>query len=252
MITHGSLFSGIGGFSLGFQRAGIKTVWQVEIKPFCREVLQKNFPDARRYNNVKEVGAHNLETVDVITGGFPCQDISQAGKRAGIKDGTRSGLWFEYARIIRELRPKYVVVENVSRLLRDGIETVLGDLAEIGYDAEWECIRAADVGAPHRRERIFIVAYPHRDGRKRRCVYNGPWLQASETPRLWESFRTTERRVWLTTGCGLYGDDDGVSRRLDEDRGSALGNTVLPQIAEVIGRRIKDDYEHSLVAPASL
>lgn len=244
MITHGSLFSGIGGFSLGFQRAGIQTVWQVEINPFCRQVLQKNFPNVKRHSDVKEVGEHNLETVDVITGGFPCQDISQAGKRAGIKEGTRSGLWFEYARIIKELRPKYAVIENVSRLLRDGIERVLTDLAEIGYDAEWECIRASDVGAPHRRERIFIVAYPYRDGWERRRIYDGPWLQASETPQLWESFRTTEREIWLKTGCGLYGDDDGLSRRLDEDRGSALGNTVLPQIAEIIGRKIVEDYEN--------
>ena len=245
MITHGSLFSGIGGFSLGFQRAGIKTLWQVELKPFCQQVLKKNFPEARRHTDVKEVGKHNLESVDIITGGFPCQDISQAGKRAGIKDGTRSGLWFEYARIIRELRPKYVVVENVSRLLRDGIGQVLGDMAEIGYDAEWECIPASRMDAPHRRERIFIVAYPHRDGRERRRIYNGPRLQASETPRLWKSFRTTERSIWLTTGCGLYGDDDGVPRRLDADRGSALGNTVLPQITEIIGRRIVADMKAS-------
>src|SRR5208337_2713748 len=210
--------------------------------PFCRQVLQKNFPEARRYNDVKEVGKDNLAAVDVISGGFPCQDISQAGKRAGIKDGTRSGLWLEYARIICELRPKYVVVENVSRLLRAGIEQVLSDLGEIGYDAEWECIRAADMGAPHRRERIFIVAYPRRSRWERRRIYNGTWLQASVPPRLWESFRTTERHLWLTSQCGLYGDDDGISRRLDADRGSALGNSVLPQIAEILGRKIKEDF----------
>jgi DNA (cytosine-5)-methyltransferase 1 len=237
-ITHGSLFSGIGGFSLGFQRVGIKTLWQVELKPFCRQVLAKHFPGAERFTDVKLVGKHNLKVVDIISGGFPCQDISQAGKQAGIKVGTRSGLWFEYARIIDELRPKFAVIENVARLVNRGLQQVLDDLAEIGYNAEWDCIRASDMGAPHRRERVFVIAYPNRDGRERGRIYDGPWIQASDTPWLWESFRTTEHSVWLKTQCGLYGDDDGVSRRLDPDRGSALGNTVLPQIAEIIGRRI--------------
>ena len=159
-LTHGSLFAGIGGFDLGFQRAGIKTVWQVEIDAYCRAVLASHFPDAQRFDDVRTVGGHNLPRVDILSGGFPCQDISNAGKRAGI-DGERSGLWSEYARIIRELRPRYVVVENVAALLGRGMGRVLGDLAACGYDAEWQSIRASDVGAPHRRERIWIVAYPN-------------------------------------------------------------------------------------------
>ncbi|ADV83852.1 DNA cytosine methyltransferase [Terriglobus saanensis] len=159
-FTVGSLFAGIGGIDLGFERAGFRTVWQVEINPYCQRVLAKNFPHAERYADIRECGAHNLKPVDVIVGGFPCQDISNAGKRAGIT-GERSGLWGEYARIVRELRPRFVFVENVAALLGRGMGTVLGDLAEIGYDAEWEIVSAADVGAPHLRERIWIVAYPN-------------------------------------------------------------------------------------------
>jgi site-specific DNA-cytosine methylase len=171
-LRHGSLFTGIGGFDLGFERAGIKTVWQVEIDGYCRKVLARHFPDAERFGDIRECGARNLGRVDVLSGGFPCQDISNAGKRAGI-DGERSGLWSEYARIIRELRPRYVVVENVAALLGRGMERVLGDLAACGYDAEWQSIRASDVGAPHRRERIWIVAYPF-GGRVREQSILGP------------------------------------------------------------------------------
>ena len=167
-MKHGSLFSGIGGFDLGFERASIETVWQVEIDEYCRRVLARRFPSAKRYVDIRDCCGiqgphtchrkHHLTWVDILSGGFPCQDISNAGKRAGI-DGDRSGLWSEYARIIRELRPRNVVVENVAALLGRGMERVLGDLATCGYDAEWQSIRASDVGAPHRRERIWIVAY---------------------------------------------------------------------------------------------
>lgn len=155
----GSLFSGIGGLELGLEWAGVgRAVWQVERDEWCRGILARHWPDAERFDDVLSVGARNLAPVDLICGGFPCQDLSFAGKGAGLS-GARSGLWFEYARIVRELRPRFVVVENVSALLARGVDTVLGDLAEAGYDAEWRCIRASDVGAPHRRERLFIVAY---------------------------------------------------------------------------------------------
>jgi DNA (cytosine-5)-methyltransferase 1 len=163
--TMGSLFAGIGGFELGFTRAGFDVSWEVEIDPYCQKVLAKNFPEAERFGDIRECGSHNLKPVDVICGGFPCQDISNAGLRAGIT-GERSGLWKEYARIIRELRPRFVLVENVAALLGRGMGVVLGDLAEIGYDAEWTVISAADVGAPHLRERIWIVAYPRGEGRR--------------------------------------------------------------------------------------
>jgi DNA (cytosine-5)-methyltransferase 1 len=158
-LTIGSLFSGIGGLELGLERAGLgPVVWQVEREPYCRAVLAKHWPDAVRHDDVCTVGADTLAPVDVICGGFPCQDISDAGKKVGI-GGERSGLWSEYARIVRELRPRYVVVENVAALLRRGIERVLGDLAESGYDAEWDCVPAAAVGAPHIRDRLFVVGY---------------------------------------------------------------------------------------------
>lgn len=160
-MTIGSLFAGIGGLELGLERAGLgPTIWQVEQDAYCRSVLAKHWPDAdRSVTDVCEAGAANLERVDLICGGFPCQDLSYAGKGAGL-DGARSGLWFEYLRIIRELRPRFVVVENVAALLARGMDVVLGTLAESGYDALWTSLRASDVGAPHRRERLFIVAYP--------------------------------------------------------------------------------------------
>lgn len=166
----GSLFAGIGGFDLGFERAGMQTAWQVERDAYCRAVLARHFPEASRFEDVREVGAHNLEAVGLICGGFPCQDLSPAGRGAGL-DGARSGLWSELARIVCELRPRYVVVENVPALLtgkgkrwdRAPAGRVLGDLAEAGYDAEWAVLSAREFGAPHLRKRVWIVAYPARD-----------------------------------------------------------------------------------------
>jgi DNA (cytosine-5)-methyltransferase 1 len=158
MATHGSLFSGIGGIDLGFEWAGIDTLWQVEIDPYCRNLLEMRFPNAARYEDVNKVGSHNLQPVDIISGGFPCQDISYAGKGAGI-DGSRSGLWSQLHRVIGELRPRFALIENVPALLKRGLDRVLSDLADIGYDAEWQVISAKDVGAPHLRKRVWIVAY---------------------------------------------------------------------------------------------
>ena len=160
----GSLFSGIGGLELGLEWAGVgHTVWQVERDPFCRSVLERHWPNAKRFDDVRTVGATNLEPVDVICGGFPCQDISYAGKGLGLA-GERSGLWYEFARIVGEMGPRFVVVENVAALITRGIGDVLGTLSDLGYDAQWRTIRASDVGAPHRRERIFIVAHSHKLG----------------------------------------------------------------------------------------
>jgi site-specific DNA-cytosine methylase len=171
----GSLFSGIGGLELGLEWAGVgRTAWQVEQDLFCQAVLAHHWPDAKRYNDVREVGAHNLEPVDVICGGFPCQDISYAGKGAGLA-GARSGLWYEFARIIGELGPQYVVVENVAALFTRGIDAVLGTLAEAGYERfdlddnadrrawrarqEWLGMAAADQdGIPGRKSVAFLKA----------------------------------------------------------------------------------------------
>jgi DNA (cytosine-5)-methyltransferase 1 len=161
-LSVGSLFAGVGGFDLGLERAGMRSVWQCEIDPYCQRVLEKHWPDVLRVRDVRDIGAGSVPGVDVLCGGFPCQDISLAGKGAGL-DGARSGLWFEYARIIRELRPRYVIVENVPALRSRGLDRVLGDLAACGFDAEWDCIPASAVGAPHQRDRIWLVAYPNTD-----------------------------------------------------------------------------------------
>jgi len=176
VIRIGSLFSGIGGLELGIEAAlsehGIKhhVAWQVERDPFPRSILAMHWPSAdRTVEYVTLASGSNLAPVDLICGGFPCQDLSYAGKGAGL-EGERSGLWSEYRRIVCELRPQIVIMENVAALLTRGVERVLGDLAALGYDARWRCVRASDVGAPHRRERLFIVAYAHgirRDGRAR-------------------------------------------------------------------------------------
>lgn len=160
----GSLFAGIGGFDLGLERAGFQTAWFCEQDEFCQRVLAKHWPDVPCYPDIRELKGSDVEPVEILCGGFPCQDLSYAGRGAGI-EGERSGLWSEYARLVGELRPRYVLVENVPALLTRGLGRVLGDLAALGYDAEWDCIPASAVGAPHRRDRIWIVAYPSSEGR---------------------------------------------------------------------------------------
>lgn len=174
----GSLFSGIGGLELGLELAGVgEPVWFVEIDPYAQAVLKKHWSEAKIYGDIKTVDFTKLERVDILTGGPPCTDISIAGKRAGVKSDTRSGLWREYFRAISELRPRYVVVENVAastqpfldehgRIIEQAaIATFLGDLATVGYNAFWSCIPASAVGAPHRRDRILIIAYPDSERR---------------------------------------------------------------------------------------
>jgi DNA (cytosine-5)-methyltransferase 1 len=162
-MTFGSLFTGIGGLDLGFERAGLRPAWMCEADPFCRRVLAKHWPAVPCYDDVRALGAiprREVPTpVDALIGGFPCQDVSNAGARRGIRRGERSSLWFQFERLIGELGPRYVVVENVTGLFVRGIDDVLGGLAALGYDAEWAVIRAADVGAPHRRARVFIIAW---------------------------------------------------------------------------------------------
>lgn len=153
-----SLFSGIGGIDLGLERAGFTIVAHSEIDQYASRVLAKHWPGVPNVGDITKADWSDwVGHVDVIAGGFPCQDISLAGKGAGI-EGSRSGLWSEYARVVRVLRPRYVIVENVAALLSRGLDRVLGDLASLGYDAWWDCIPAASVGAPHRRDRVFIVA----------------------------------------------------------------------------------------------
>ena len=161
MITIGSLFSGIGGFELGLERAipNSTTIWQVEQKKYCHTILSKHWPDAKIYDDVRDITKDNVSPVDILCGGFPCQDISIAGKQGGIH-AEKSGLWWEMLRIISELRPRVAVLENVPNIIRLGGLDVLGSLASIGYNAEWTIISARMFGAPHLRKRWFCVCYP--------------------------------------------------------------------------------------------
>lgn len=163
-MTFGSLFAGIGGMDLGLERAGLTCKWQVEIDDYARRVLAKHWPNVRRHDDVRTFPVDDGTdwTVDLIAGGFPCQDISYSGKGVGIT-GKRSGLWSEFARIVHSLRPSYVLVENVAALRSRGMDTVLGELASCGYDAEWQSLPAAAFGAPHIRDRVFILAYANRE-----------------------------------------------------------------------------------------
>jgi DNA (cytosine-5)-methyltransferase 1 len=156
-MKFGSLFPGIGGFDLGLERAGMSCQWQVEIEDYPIKILERHWPEVHRERDIKDCSGENLEPVDLICGGFPCQDISVAGAGAGLA-GERSGLWYEMHRIIGDIKPRWVVVENVAALLSRGMDVVLRDLSTIGYDCEWHVIPASAVGAPHRRERVWIIA----------------------------------------------------------------------------------------------
>jgi DNA (cytosine-5)-methyltransferase 1 len=303
------LFSGIGGFSLGLEKSGnFETAAFCEIEPYCRAVLKKHWPNVTVYEDVKELSKERLAAdglaIDAICGGFPCQDISTAGRGAGLS-GERSGLWFEFHRLIKEIKPQVAIIENVSALRSRGLDEVLRSLAEIGYDAEWHCIPASAVGAHHQRDRVWIMAYPNSaqcqgDGLSSGIhpKYFGAWygnLEASSLAdtnnQLWRSEspissgeRTGSRDQLGWSGSemanptslgpqrqGMYGrpinpetDQDwetnwsinggkGTSRVWDTepdvgrvahgvpnrvDRLRALGNAVVPQIPEMIGREI--------------
>lgn len=268
-----SLFAGIGGFDLGLERTGgFKTVAFCEIDPFAGRTLRKHWPDSPLYSDVRGLTADILKRdeiyVDVIVGGFPCQDVSSAGHLAGL-EGERSGLWSEYARLIGELRPRYVIVENVANLLNLGMDRVLGDLAALGYDAEWHCIPASGVGALHRRDRIWIVAYPERNAGVERhdaSVLRGRPSKAKQARLGRGALADAERRglqgrheqragptAIIPAAYGRYcgGGEFGEAWRIEPDVGrvaygvpdgmdrlKALGNAVVPQIPELIGRAI--------------
>jgi DNA (cytosine-5)-methyltransferase 1 len=227
-----SLFSGIGGIDLGLERAGMKTVGFCEQDLFCKLILTKHWPGVPIFNDVRtvtaELVAQHCGRVDVIAGGFPCQDISYAGRGGGVENGTRSGLWREFARVVRLVRPEYVIVENVPALRGRGLGVVLSDLAAAGFDSEWDCIPAAAVRSPQRRDRIFVVSYLNRDrceGRPRGFIF--------ETGR--EELARFRRRGWAVEPHVVrmaYGFSGVV------DRIKGLGNSVVPQVAEFVGRQV--------------
>ena len=233
------LFSGIGGFSLGLERAGMQTVAFCEIEPYPRAVLRKHWPNVPCYDDIRTLTADRLRAdgivPNVICGGFPCQDISTAGLGAGINKDTRSGLWEEYARLIGEIRPQYVIVENVAALLGRGLERVLGDLAQIRYDAEWHCIPASYIGAWHRRDRVWLVAYPDKDSGQQGFATGSILGQRNLHEQSQRSFTRWPGRSNLPKSR-ICGRNDGVPAVVD--RIAALGNAVIPQIPEIIGRAI--------------
>lgn len=268
-LTFGSLFAGIGGFDLGFERAGMRCEWQVEIDPYCQRVLAKHWPNVRRWDDVRTFPpAEGDWRVDVICGGFPCQDISYAGRGAGLA-GKRSGLWYEYARIVGDLGPRFIVVENVAALADRGLDAILGTFADLGFDAEWGVVPASAFGSPQYRERLFLLAYTQCDGRNNHETAGiaGAVCRSSEaTCGHWPAEATNAgsslqgvsaganplesrgddrlhfvRAPWQFHGAWRNEPDlvrvvDGVPDGLDRLHG--LGNAVVPQVAEWIGRRI--------------
>lgn len=236
MITLGSLFSGIGGFELGLERAipGLETIWQVEQEKFCKKVLNKHWPNAEIFDDVKTVGKHNLKPVDIICGGFPCQDISTAGKQGGIY-AEKSGLWWEFHRIISELQPRIAVMENVPNLLTLGLPEVLGSLSKIGYNAEWCIVSASQFGAPHLRRRIFIIAYSSsKQSRSKKSISaGGISSNVQDTGKAPYGSTYWEKAQAPSSICYL---DDGIPDRLAKLR--SLGNAIVPQCSEWIGKQI--------------
>jgi len=233
------LFAGIGGFALGAYWAGLRfdEHYYSEVDKYAMRVYQQRFPDAIGLGDITKIDGSKLPYGDwIIAGGFPCQDISVAGKGAGLA-GARSGLWFEMLRLIGDLRPRYAIVENVGALLVRGIDTVLGTLAEIGYDAEWQIISAASVGAPHRRDRVYIVAYP-----KGKRFVQGAYENRIGSENIKKTFNWGNRKPpvsgsvlglnWISAPPGICGVDDGLPETVDRLR--CLGNAIVPQCAEVI------------------
>jgi DNA (cytosine-5)-methyltransferase 1 len=227
------LFSGLGAFSYGLElTGGFRTVGFCEIEPFARHIIAKHWPDVPCHHDITEREFIAGEA-DVVCGGFPCQDVSQAGLGAGLA-GERSGLWRELLRAIRVVRPRFAIVENVAALLDRGLGEVLGDLAEIGHDAEWHCIPASAVGAEHERDRVWIVSHPDTvDGQA------GLGLLPLDQETLQRANDRNRHSVWLASTLPPPGVADGSAAWVDRrERTEALGNAVVPQIPEMIGRAI--------------
>lgn len=233
-----SLFAGIGGIELGLERAGMHTVGQVELDAWCRETLATHWPTIPQHDDVLTAPAwwasEERPTVDLVAGGFPCQPFSQAGLQLGINDPR--WMWPAMADTIRAVRPRYVLVENVAALVRDSraFGHVLSDLHTLGFDAEWATLRASDFGAPHRRERVYIVAYPQgNDGRYQDESSAPGQIQLEPGRSGWEH----GRRHWVSEPA-VDRVAHGIPRRVVYQPLHALGNAVVPPVIEHIGRRI--------------
>lgn len=239
-----SLFAGIGGLDLGLERAGMTCAAQVEIDPFCRRVLAKHWPTVPRFPDVRTFTKDQINgQIDLIVGGFPCQDISAANHAGRGIDGSKSGLWAEFARLIRDFRPNFVFVENVANLCKRGLKRVLGDLAACGYDAEWDVLPACEFGADILRKRLFIIAQP-KQMRRAWVLCNQSGIGVEPHPA-WgppDSLDTPDDRAkrieaWLRQPAVLR-SLDGIPSKLVECQLGGYGNAVVPQIAEWIGRAI--------------
>jgi site-specific DNA-cytosine methylase len=249
-LTHGSLFAGLGGFDLGLRWAGHSTVWQVEINRYCRKILRRHFPYVARFKDIAKCGAKDIAPVDIVTGGFPCVDISPIGKRAGLA-GKHSRLWWQMHRIICELRPPWVIVENVPALRDRGADEVIDAVEKAGY-AVWPLVVGPDaIGAPHRRERVWLVCHDADscDAARAESVRD---LSPTEKRTL-----DKVRRDWsgiqgeLAAAIGVDGHQayGGIMRAVhgipgELHRLAALGNSCVPQIPMILGSFIRQ-YEES-------
>lgn len=230
----GSLFSGMGGFDLGLERAGMRVEWQVEIDPWCQALLMAERPTIQVYGDIKKIVWETVRPVDIVCGGFPCQPVSVAGKRQAQNDPR--WLWPEFLRCIRILRPRYILIENVPGLLTAGFADVLSGLASCGYDAEWDCLPAGIFGAHFRRDRVFIVA-----GRPLPCGMRWEGIGSSKN-RTWSQqqfARLVEHELSICVPASKgQRVSDGFPHRIHRLR--AIGNSVVPQIVEAIGKMIME------------
>lgn len=236
-----SVFSGVGGFDLGFVRAGFEVVGQVEVDGWCSRVLEERFPGVLRLGDVRGVGGGEFGAFEVLVAGYPCQPFSVIGSRRGVED--ERFLWPEVVRIVEAQRPRVVVLENVVGHLRYGFAEVLGGLAALGYDAEWDCLTAASVGAPHERDRLFVVAYA--DGLPVSTVFGDSgeeregalaWAEEGELFVVDEGGGASRGRCWVSEpGVGRV--VDGVPYRVE--RLAGLGNAVVPEVARWIALRLR-------------
>ena len=231
------LFSGIGGFSLGLERAGMETVAFVENDEACQKILAKHWKDVPVYGDIKEVDFNEFRDIDIITAGFPCTDASTAQEHRTGTSGKRTGLYREVIRAVRVVRPNYTIMENVAGLLDTGMGNVLGDLAEAGQDAEWDCISASDCGAPHERERLWIVTNPAGKRQQGQRGYFEPMYTEKDAYREASGLVDAVQKNALPFVCDRH---DGIPKRVAESGLKQLGNAVVPQIPEIIGRAIME------------
>jgi DNA (cytosine-5)-methyltransferase 1 len=219
-LTVGSLFSGIGGLDLGLERAGMKVIWHSEIDPYACRVLKKHWPEVPNHGNIKEINWEQIERPDVLCGGYPCQPFSTAGKRQGEEDPRHLWPWVRDA--ISRLRPRYAILENVRGHLSMGGLSVIGELATLGYDAEWRIISASSVGANHRRDRIVIVAYPNSE----RLERERPEQQTARPTRSGENSREAVANANNERRQGRTGESEPKPNRRSVNESEQWGRTA--------------------------